>query len=249
MPPARPGAEPALVRIRWRQAWRIIASRYPPINLYETLTDDPAIWDALIALEEATNPRLRDAIGQLALVPPEDRVSGPGASWVMAAFTHVNPAGSRFSDGSYGVYYAADRLAAAICETVHHFEAFARDAADPVREEDMRVLVGSIDADFHDVLSLDAAEQTGLLHAASYGASRIFAMGLREQDSPGLHYPSVRAKGARCIAAFKPRSVGIPHQERHLRYRWNGTRVDRYFDFREDRWVDIPATAPPEGLA
>ena len=34
--------------------------------------------------------------------PPEERVkSGPGAScYVMAAFTHINPKGSRFSDGA-----------------------------------------------------------------------------------------------------------------------------------------------------
>ena len=31
----------------------------------------------------------------------------------MAAFTHLNPEGSRFSDGSYGVYYAAHTLATA----------------------------------------------------------------------------------------------------------------------------------------
>ncbi len=36
---------------------------------------------------------------------------------VMAPFTHLNPKGSRFSDGSYGVYYAAKRLSTAIAET------------------------------------------------------------------------------------------------------------------------------------
>jgi hypothetical protein len=35
-------------RVDWPQAWRIIASRYPPIRLFERLTDDPAIWDALL---------------------------------------------------------------------------------------------------------------------------------------------------------------------------------------------------------
>lgn len=35
--------------IDWPQAWRVIASRCPPINLYERLTADTAVWDALIA--------------------------------------------------------------------------------------------------------------------------------------------------------------------------------------------------------
>ena len=83
-------------RVDWSQAWRIIASRYPPINLFERLTADTAVWDALMALEQLTNPRVRDEVGDIALVPPDDRVSGPGASYVMAAFTHINPKGSRF---------------------------------------------------------------------------------------------------------------------------------------------------------
>ena len=226
--------------IEWKHAWRIIASRYPPINLYETLTNDPLVWDALIALEELTNPRVRDEVGQLALVAAGDRIAGPGASWVMAAFTHVNPRGSRFSDGSYGVYYAADRLQTAILETIHHFENFARDSADPQREEDMRVLVGSVDAEFNDVAQLPLDQQTGLLNPDSYAESRRFALALRETGSSGIHYPSVRHPEGFCIAAFKPRAVGIPLQERHLRYRWNGTRVDRYFDYKVEQWIDIP---------
>jgi hypothetical protein len=51
-----------------------------------------------------TNPRLREEAGNLTLVPLEDRVSGPGTTPIMAAFTHLNPEGSRFSGGSFGVY-------------------------------------------------------------------------------------------------------------------------------------------------
>ena len=120
-------------RVDWPQAWRIIASRYPPIRLFERLTNDPAVWETLLALEQLTNPRVRDEIGDISLVPPEELVSGPGAIWVMAAFTHVNPKGSRFSDGSYGVYYAAAALETAVAETVFHFEDLARDSADPPR--------------------------------------------------------------------------------------------------------------------
>jgi hypothetical protein len=104
-----------VTRVRWREAWRIIASRYPPIALFERLSDNPAVWDVLTELEQATNPRLRDEAGEIALVPPERRVTGPNASWVMAPFTHVNRNGSRFSDGSYGVYYAARTLLTPRC--------------------------------------------------------------------------------------------------------------------------------------
>lgn len=228
-----------ITRLDWPQAWRIIASRYPPIHLFERLTTDPAAWEALIALEQLTNPRLRDEAGEIALVPPEDRVSGQGASWVMAAFTHINPRGSRFSDGSYGVYYAAASLKTAIIETVFHFEAFARDSADPPRSEDMRVLVGAISAEFADVARLPAVEQRAILDPNAYDASRRYAKPLREEGANGIAYPSVRHAGGHCVAAFRPRVVGLPRQERHLKYRWNGERVDRYFDYAEDAWIGL----------
>ncbi|OYV40293.1 MAG: hypothetical protein B7Z80_04945 [Rhodospirillales bacterium 20-64-7] len=225
--------------MEWGQAWRVIASRYPPINLFERLTPDPAVWEALIALEQLTNPRLRDAVGEIALVPPEERVSGPGAGYVMAAFTHLNPHGSRFSDGSYGVYYAAAALSTAIAETMFHFAKFARDSSDPPRQEDMRVLVGPVDAEFEDVAALAEAERCAILDPDGYAASRAYAGHIRAAGANGVVYPSVREAGGACLGAFRPRAVGIPRQERHLKYRWNGERVDRYFDYKRDEWISI----------
>lgn len=227
------------VRIDWPEAWRIIASRYPPINLFERLTPDPAVWDALIALEQLTNPRVRDEIGEIALVPPEDRISGPGASYVMASFTHINRRGSRFSDGTFGVYYAAAQLETAIAETVHHFEAFARDSGDPVRMEDMRVLVGPVASEFEDVAGLPEPYRARVLDPDDYAASQAYGRGIRDDGAMGVVYPSVRRVGGMCVGAFRPRAVGVPRQERHLKYRWNGERVDRYFDYLRDIWVAL----------
>jgi hypothetical protein len=236
MPPAVPGPEIGTSRVAWRQAWRIIATRYPPIDLFERVSPDPAVWEALIELEQLVNPRVRDDIGEIRLVPPHRRVSGPNASWVMAPFTHMNPKGSRFSDGSYGVYYAADRLSTAIAETAYHFARFARDSNDPSRREDMRVLVGAVDNVFHDVDSLPVAERAAVLDPNSYLAGRALARALKEGGSNGLVYPSVRAADGRCIGAFWPDVVGVPVQERHLKYEWDGARMTRYFDYAEDRW-------------
>ncbi len=232
---------PPVRRIRWTAATRIIASRYPPIDLYERVSSDPAVWEALIAAEMLTNPRLRDEVGEIRLVPAEERVSGPGATYVMAAFTHLNPKGSRFSDGTYGVYYAAEGLATAIAETAHHFGRFAADSGDGPRYEDMRVLVGRIDAGLHDLEGLDREQRAPLLDPDSYAASQPFAAELRAAGSNGLHYPSVRRRGGRCIAAFRPKAVGLPVQTKHLQYHWDGAAVRRYFDYQSDRWMDVPS--------
>ena len=98
-----------------------IRSIYPPVDLFEDIAD-PADWELIAAAEAKSNPRARDAIGAIHLVPPERRVSGAGASRVMAPFCHVSPhRTSRFADGSYGVYYAGDRLEVALAETMFHF--------------------------------------------------------------------------------------------------------------------------------
>jgi hypothetical protein len=241
MPRAVPGPKTAIAarRVVWPQAWRVIASRFPPINLFERLSTDPRVWDVLIELEQTTNPRVRDEVGAIHLVPPERRVSGPNSSWVMAPFTHVNVLGSRFSDGSYGIYYAARQLETAIRETAHHFARFASAANDPPRRETMRVLVGSIEHSFDDVSRLDQATKAAILDKDSYVHSRRFGAGRRDNGSDGLIYPSVRHDGGQCVAVFWPDVVGIPVQERHLNYEWDGKKVLRYFDYQRGEWETL----------
>ena len=235
-----PIEEPPVRRVRWPEAHRILPSRYPPIQLFERLTDDPAEWEALAEIESLTNPRLRDEIGEIRLVSPAERVSGPGASWVMASFTHRNPHGSRFSDGSYGVYYAARELPTAIAETVFHLGQFYAATADRPHTEAMRVLVGRIDASFHDLRG-GAPVWALCLARNDYTASRALGRRLRAAGSNGIVYPSVRRAGGQCLGAFRPRAVGLPIQGRHLAYHWDGHRISRYFDYAEDRWVPLAA--------
>jgi hypothetical protein len=197
------------------------------------------VWEALIAAEQLVNPRVRDEVGEIRLVAPEERVSGPGASFVMASFTHVNSAGSRFGDGSYGVYYAARELETAVRETAYHFARYASDSGDRPRYETMRVLVGKIDNRFADVGALPAALRAKILDPDSYAESQRFGAALRAADGNGIVYPSVRHQGGQCVGAFRPKAVGIPVQSKHLEYHWDGTRVVRYFDYELDRWVAL----------
>src|SRR4030095_6688241 len=198
MPRARPGPEPRQRRVNWARATRIVADRYPPIDLFERVSPDPAVWEGLIAAEGAVNPRLRDAVGEIRLVATEERISGPGASWVMAAFTHLNPKGSRFSDGSYAVYYAARELQTAIRETAYHFGRFATDSADRVRYENMRVLVGRIDNRFADVASLPAPLRARGLAPDSYAEDHPSGAQWRAHGAHGVISPSRAPRGVHC---------------------------------------------------
>jgi hypothetical protein len=189
------------------------------------------------------NPRIRDEVGEIYLVPAEERVSGPGATYVMAAFTHLNPKGSRFSDGTYGVYYAGREFVTALRETAYHFARIANDSRDEPRYEDMRVLVSRIDAPFHDLETLSSAKQKKLLNPDSYTDSQPFGTWLRETGSNGIIYPSVRNPGGGCVAAFRPKPVGTPVQTKHLKYHYDGERVTRYFDYEQEVWLDLRTIA------
>jgi len=105
----------------------------------------------------------------------------------------------------------------------------------------MRVLLGSADCMLDDVATLAAEERLRVLDKTSYAVSQPFAAARRAANSDGLVYSSVRHDGGQCIAAFWPNVVGIPIQERHLQYEWDGLRVGRYFDFRDGGWVRLPS--------
>lgn len=222
---------PVVRRLQWKPAWRIIPSRFPPIQLFERVAD-PADLDAVIALESLTNPRLRDEVGEIQLVPPDERVSGPGSSVVMAAFTHLNPEGSRFSDGSYGVFYAAKQLATAIAETRHHRERFMRATKQAGQQLDMRVYLVDVVGRMHDLRGQQATNP-GVYDRDSYAASQALARALRDQGSSGIAYDSVRHPGGQCVAVFRPRLLSSCRQERHLCYVWDGQAITNVYEKRE----------------
>lgn len=216
--------------VEWRGAVRIIRSIFPPIDLFEDIAD-PADWPLLIAAEQKTNPRLMETIGNLDLVPADRRVSGPGASWLMAPFTHVSPdRPSRFSDGSFGVLYVGGRFEVALLETIHHHARFMLATAQPPGwTSQFREIVLEIDAALHDLRPL-GIEAAPVLDPTDYTASQALGIGLRSLGSAGIAYPSVRCPGGECAGLFYPDGASRPVQGRHLDYHWNGERVDLYRD-------------------
>lgn len=212
MPPLPPNK-----RIRWSRAYRIVPSRFPPVGVFDRIAD-PADLDALYEIEALTNPRLREEIGALALVPRGRRISGPGSTPVMAAFTHLNPDGSRFSDGSWGVFYAAHAVGTAIEETIWHRERFLRATAEAPLDIQMRCYGTAIGGRLHDLRGGWPAEHDPV----HYTASQALARELRAAGSNGLAYDSVRDPGGECVALFYPDLAAPCLQAQHFIYRWNG---------------------------
>lgn len=217
---------PTTVKVRWPKTHRIIRSRFPPIDLFEDIAD-PADWDAILSGESKTNPRIAQSVGMLDLVPEDRRIAGKGASWAMAPFVHTSTdRPSRFTDGSYGVYYAGDCIEVALFETIHHHQRFMSATNEALGwTSDFRELVGSVDTDLHDLT--DAREYSGLFHDEANDEPQTLAKTLRDQSSNGLLYRSVRFPDGLAIALFWPDVAGIPTQGQHFSYFWDGEVVSK----------------------
>ena len=205
----------------WRAAYRIIPSLYPVVGIFDDVVDANDL-DVVLALEAATNPRVLDEAGELAMVRAADRIAGPATTPIMAAFTHTKP--SRFSDGTYGVFYAAHDEATAIAETAYHRARFLRDAE--LRSEilQMRVYRAHVSGRFDDVRS--RSKRAVIYDPNSYAASQVFARKRYvENDVDGIVFRSVRRAEGECVAVFRPTRVRSCRITRHLEYRFEDYRL------------------------
>ncbi|MBZ5486866.1 RES family NAD+ phosphorylase [Halomonas aquamarina] len=209
--------------------YRLINSKFPPIALFDDVADESE-FAALHALQALTNPRLQNEAGNLALLPTCEIPFGiRGCSYAVAPFTHVNPDGSRFSDGSFGVLYVADLLATAIAEVKYHQQAYWQNVEGLHFE---RFVFRGLKCIFDERGCRDAKglEYSHPVYAPDdYHYSRALGWSIREACSAGLRYRSVREPGATCWALMTPIHVRDIVQTTHLEMIWNGrvTQVNR----------------------
>jgi hypothetical protein len=218
---------PPLAATSWR-VYRIVPSVFPPTSIYDRVSS-PADIEMLAIIEGMTNDRLREEAGDISLVPSGDRVSGPGTTAIMAAFTHLKAGGDRFTDGSYGVFYASLEIETAVAETRYHRERFLAETKEAAIDVDMRVYLVKLEGELHDLRTWPNEQ---IFDRDEYSGSQKLARSLREQGSNGLIYHSVRHAGGTCTAVFRPRLLSGCKQERHLTYRWNGTSITEVYEKR-----------------
>lgn len=219
---------PEVRRVRWPAACRIVPTRHPSENLFDRVAD-AADFDALYALEAMSNDRVRDELGVIELVPREQRVYGPGSGPIMAAFTHVNPQGSRFSDGRWGMFYAANDRATAIAETRHHHARFLATTRQGPLHLPMRLYHVKVDSKLHD-LRPPGAVPASVYDPDDYGAARALGARLRAAGSAGVVYRSVRAPRGQCVGLFRPDAARDCLHAAVLLYAWDGERFTDVYE-------------------
>jgi len=192
------------------------------VGLYDRVAN-PADLEAVFLVENLTNPRLRQEAGDISLVPPEDRVSGQGTSPIMAAFTHMNPEGGRFSDGTYGVYYASLSLDTAVSESRYHREQFLTRTKEGPIELDMRTYLADLAGDLHDIRG---RKDLGRIYdSTNYSASQALGRELKAVNSYGVVYDSIRDPGGECAGVLRPPVLSPCIQGPHFGYIWDGSKI------------------------
>jgi hypothetical protein len=189
-------------------------------DLFDDLSDDPKDWAVAIAAELAGKPT---AYGSAtAIQRPFER-----ARYIAAiGFPFQNWAASRYSDGSYGVWYGADTLATTVHETVHHWwrllDASAFTSHDrPIAGERrvFQVRCESVLLDFRGKV----AEHRRLIDPHDYTYTQEAGRRLHREGHPGVLTRSAHCNGD-IAAIFTPAVLSQARDYCYLNYRYEPTR-------------------------
>jgi RES domain-containing protein len=225
-------------RVRWKTTYRLQSDHWPPIAYFERIAekDDHPVLDDL---EKLTNRAARQTAGKISLVPAAKRVFGPGASLVMAPFVYTsreNP--NRFSDGSYGVYYAGKKFETALREVAFHRARFHSRTKDVAARTGFKTITATVDKAMHD-LRKGAWPEFLDPDPARYAAPQSLGAQLKETKSHGIVYPSVRHSGGECIGVFWPNILSGFTEGKHVALQWDGAKIAAWFDYETGEWSDL----------
>jgi hypothetical protein len=202
---------------------RNIVSLRESRNLFDDLSGDPA--------EQALAQQVEIAVKPLQYHSPAPVIHRPfeEAEWFNAIgwpFQHWQ--GSRYSDGSFGVWYGADSVVASVYETAcHWYHGVLLDAegyAGEVVAIERRVYNVACDA-----LILDLRPRVGefpaLLHKTDYTFTQQVGARLRREGHPGLITPSARYPQGLNYVVFNPATLSNPRVNCMLTYRLRGEHI------------------------
>jgi hypothetical protein len=194
--------------------------------LFDDLTDDPEAWQATQLLEMETKPKLFNSHQPIIDRPFEE------AEWNTAiAYPFQHSSQSRFSDGSFGVWYGADSIETTVHETAYHWQKILLDDAGfnkPGVEIERRVYMVQCDSLLIDVRPKIKTHHE-IIHASDYTATNAIGRKLHQEGHPGLITKSARISHGDVYAIFTPNVLSNPFHSCYLTYitTENGVEIQR----------------------
>jgi hypothetical protein len=228
---------PPVQHLHWKRAWRIIPTLYPEEEIYSPIAAR-GDWPAILELERITNSGIHQELGDYRFLRPGDVLpKGRSAYYIGRPFAF--PMVSRFSDGRYGIFYAAKDLPTAVNERAYHAAKFLEETSQEPGTVKERVLIVQIRGSMHD-LRKQRGRWKSVYNPNNYSQSQKLGAELWDQGAAGIAYDSVRRPRGECLAVFKPQAISHCRQERCLQYDWDGQKIARVYEIQEYYMVDIP---------
>jgi hypothetical protein len=201
---------------------RNIVSLRESQDLFDDLSHDPAHWTLAQQVEDAVKPPVYRSPLPVIQRPFED------AEWFNAIrWPFENWRASRWSDGSFGVWYGAERIETTVHETAFHWlRGLLADAGfdqGPVVGE-RRVYAVACRAALLDFRPA-VRRRPALVHKSDYAATQAVGTRLHHEGHPGLLAPSVRHEGGLNVAVFNPAVLSNPRFTVALTYRLEGETI------------------------
>ena len=185
-------------------------------DLFDDLTSNPAGWIAAIDLTLSTKPHTR-----ISHQPAIDRPFEEADFNDAIAYPFKNWSSSRYSNGSYGVWYGGDTLNTTIFETAYHWRTnllqdAGWDTLDGITIERKVYLVkcNAILLNFR----LRISSYPALIDPKSYNLTQQVGSRIHAEGHPGLVTQSARCPG-NIFAIFQAQVLSNPRQLCYLTYR------------------------------
>ena len=195
---------------------RNIVSLRASQDLFDDLTDDPAAWLLAQKVEDEVKPPPYASHKPLIDRPFEDAQWFNAIAW---PFKHWQT--SRFSDGSFGVWYGSESVETTVYESAYHwYRGLLSDAG----FEQMAVIAErkvywvACNAALLDFRQVSDA-QPELLHPSDYTFCQAVGARIHREGHPGLLTQSVRRPAGENLAIFNPAVLSNPRHNCQLTYR------------------------------
>lgn len=201
---------------------RNIVSLQQTQDLYDDLSFDPADWSIAQKTEAEVKPPPYRSATPILSRPFEDAEWFNAINWLFK-----NWQASRFSDGTYGVWYGSESIETTVFESVHHwFNGLIRDAGfehETVVAE-RTVYMVTCHAALLDFRAA-AVKNPDLLHRSDYSLCQSVGARIHREGHPGLLSQSVRRVGGTNVVIFNPDVLSKPQKNGQLTYRLEGNQV------------------------
>lgn len=201
---------------------RNIVSLRQSHDLFDDLSDNASEWLLAQKVEDEVKPPPYRSSTPIIDRPFED------AEWFNAiAWPFKHWQSSRFSDGSFGVWYGSDSVETTVYESAYHwYSGLLKDAGFDTQTVAIERKVYSVACqaallDFRK----ESSKHEGLLHATDYTFCHSVGARIHREGHPGLVTQSVRRSAGENFAIFNSGVLSKPRHNCQLAYRLEEGRI------------------------